>query len=109
MNLLEIKKQIAEKISEYFSGNLTAEDLYNWAVEHPHFIEANKNPSTDDLIIDTALATMVTLGEEPADLHSTDEDLKLAYEYVVGERPFPEENYIPKHKRNNGKSGDGSQ
>ncbi len=97
MNLIEIKKQIAEKIDEYFLGNLTAEDLYNWAVEHPHFIEPNKNPSTDDSIIDTALATMVTLGEKPAELHSTDEDLKLAYEYITGKRAFPEEKYIPRY------------
>ena len=90
MNTGEIKREIVEKINEYFARRLKAEDLFDWAIHHPHFVTKNTARSADDLIIDTALATMIILGEEPTNLHASDEDLRIALDYLTGERPFPE-------------------
>ena len=84
----DIKKEIITQIDRYFNQELSAYDLYNWALEQPHFVERFNAPTEDDLMIDYVLGIMVTLNEEPPEYHTKDDDLKIGREYLLGKRKF---------------------
>jgi hypothetical protein len=79
---------LAEHIEEHLAGRLSAEDLVDWAIDHPFFEDRTDLDEADQRVIGSALGFVLQIAE-PNDTRTTPAQLRDVVEALWLRRPLP--------------------